>query len=140
MGKEEHQEETVLDKELYSYKEALSQPVWIQKFNDRLSLPTPIKLSRLFYFVVMFWLLWQFLKLFSFAFGFKVTFSGFVGWYLAGLFSDLEVQGKSLFMYLKDYLIFYFRFGRKEKTLIISKGLTYKKVKARKMIRKRKEV
>ena len=42
----EEQRESVEDKELYSYTEALSQPVWIQKLNEQYSLPTPIKLSR----------------------------------------------------------------------------------------------
>lgn len=135
----EEQRESVEDKELYSYTEALSQPVWIQKLNEQYSLPTPIKLSRVIYFVIISFLIWQLYKPFNFVFGFKIVSAGFFGWYLAGLFSDLRVQGKSLFMYLKDYLIFYFRFGRKDKTLIINKGLVYKRVKAKKM-RERKEV
>lgn len=135
----EEQRESVEDKELYSYTEALSQPVWIQKLNEQYSLPTPIKLSRVIYFVIISFLIWQLYKPFNFVFGFKIVSAGFFGWYLAGLFSDLRVQGKSLFMYLKDYLVFYFRFGRKEKTLIINKGLVYKRVKTKKMC-DRKEV
>ena len=130
----EEQRESVEDKELYSYTEALSQPVWIQKLNEQYSLPTPIKLSRVIYFVIISFLIWQLYKPFNFVFGFKIVSAGFFGWY-----SDLRVQGKSLFMYLKDYLVFYFRFGRKEKTLIINKGLVYKRVKTKKM-RDRKEV
>ncbi|WP_367783292.1 TcpE family conjugal transfer membrane protein [Streptococcus pluranimalium] len=41
------------DKKLYSYKQALSQPYWIQRLNDRLNLPSPVKLSRIVYAILL---------------------------------------------------------------------------------------
>ena len=49
--------EELEDKKLYSYKQALSQPYWIQKINDDFSLQSPVKFSRIVYMVVIFTLL-----------------------------------------------------------------------------------
>ena len=66
-----------------------------------------------------------------------MTISGYAAWTLAGLFSELKVDSKSLFIYLKDYLIFYFRFGLKQNRVYINKGQIYKRPKAVIRIHKR---
>lgn len=117
------------DKHLYSYKQALSQPYWIQKFNDEFSLKSPIKFSRIVYGVIIFGLFWLlFARVLSFAaFGFRGMLSAAISWYLSMLLSDLVVDGKPLVFYLKDYLLFYFKYGIVADRILINKGQVYPK-------------
>lgn len=118
------------DKHLYSYKQALSQPYWIQKVNDRFSLKSPIKFSRLVYFVVLYGICWFVLaKLLGFtAFGFRGMLSVVFSWYFSMLLSDLVIDGKPLVFYLRDYLLFYFKYGIRADRVVINKGQVYDKV------------
>lgn len=117
------------DKHLYSYKQALSQPYWIQKFNDQFSLKSPLKFSRIVYFVIIFGILWLILaSLFSsLAFGLRGMVSAGVSLYLSMLLSDLVVDGKSIVIYLKDYLAFYLKYGLVADRIVINKGQVYEK-------------
>ncbi|MGT2751304.1 TcpE family conjugal transfer membrane protein [Streptococcus orisasini] len=120
------------DKRLYCYTKALSQPIWIQRISEDFSLPSALKLSKVIYTVVIYFILSKFLKTVAggIDFGLRITASGFLGWYLAGLFSELRVDGKTLLKYLKDYLIFYFRFGLRQNQIYLNKGQIYKRPKA----------
>lgn len=131
--------EEFLDKKLYCYTKALSQPFWIQRISKDFALPSALKLSKIIYTVVIYFILWKLLKVFVFNFpsGLRMTISGYAAWTLAGLFSELKVDSKSLFIYLKDYLIFYFRFGLKQNRVYINKGQIYKRPKAVIQIHKR---
>lgn len=127
------EQEVLRDKKLYSYKQALSQPYWIQRFNDQFSLRTPVKFSRLVYFVIFSGLIWGVLSLFSFtAFGFRLMATIFVSWFFSGMFSDMVIDGKSFFMYVKDYLSFYFKYGVRGKDIYINRGQVYQKPKGKK--------
>lgn len=126
------------DKKLYSYKQALSQPYWLQRFNDDFSLKTPVKFSRLVYTGLLFGLSWQVMAFFiGFApFGLRGVVSAFFAWQVASFLSDVVIDDKSLIFYLKDYLVFYFRYGLKSDSHYINKGQVYEKPKA--LIRKEK--
>lgn len=119
------------DKELYSYKQALSQPFWIQKLNDNVYLPVAIRLSRLIYFLFLFILIWYFLDFFFKFFPYqpRVLLSIMLSWVIAGTLSEMIIDGKSLIVYIKDYFIFYFKFGMREKKIYINKGQVYNKPK-----------
>lgn len=127
------------DKELYCYTKALAQPIWIQRISNDIALPSALKLSRIIYTVVIYFLSWKFLKLVASGLpsGLRMTVSGYLAWTLAGLFSDLRVDGKSLLKYLKDYFIFYFRFGIRQKQLYINKGQIYKQPKPMNKIKRK---
>jgi hypothetical protein len=121
--------EELSDKRLYCYTKALSQPIWIQRISNDFSLPSALKLSKVIYTVILYFILSKFLKMVASGvdFGLRITASGFLSWYLAGLFSELRVDGKSLLKYLKDYLIFYFRFGLRQNQIYLNKGQIYKR-------------
>lgn len=117
------------DKKLYSYKQALSQPYWIQKLNDDFALPNPVKFSWIVYASVIGGLLWfLFSTLLSFtAPGFRAMLSIMGGVYLAGILSELVVDGKALIFYIKDYLLFYVKYGVRADKYYINKGQVYLK-------------
>ncbi|WP_029236978.1 TcpE family conjugal transfer membrane protein [Streptococcus sobrinus] len=120
-------------------RQALAQPIWIQRISNDIALPSALKLSRIIYTVVIYFLSWKFLKLVAsgLSSGLRMTVSGYLAWTLAGLFSDLRVDGKSLLVYLKDYFIFYFRFGIRQKQLYINKGQIYKQPKPMNKIKRK---
>lgn len=130
--------EDTKDKRLYSYKQALSQPYWIQKINDDFSLQSPIKFSRIVYAVTIFAILFfpsetflSFLPL-----GLRLTLSGVVAWVFSETLANLIIDGKAFIFYLWDYLKFYFQYGMRHDTIYLNKGFIYKRPQP---IRKRKE-
>ncbi|MEY8462196.1 TcpE family conjugal transfer membrane protein [Streptococcus merionis] len=117
------------DKKLYSYKQALSQPYWIQKLNDDFSLPSPVKFSWIVYAAIvggLLWFLFSFILSFT-AIGFRAMLSVMGGFYFAGLLSELVVDGKALVFYLKDYFLFYLKYGSRSDKIYINKGQVYDK-------------
>lgn len=124
------------DKKLYSYKQALSQPYWLQRFNDRLSLKNPIKFSRLVYLLLVFGLLWNLMSFFLgfLPMGLRGVVSAFLAWQASSFLSDVVVDDKGFIFYVKDYLTFYIRYGLKAERYYINKGQLYKKPQA--LIRK----
>lgn len=121
------------DKKMYSYKRALAQPYWIQKLTDDFSLPYAVKLSTIFYAVLVFGLLYGLLGVFPFIpFGLRTIGSAWLGWRAGVLMSDLTVDGKSLSNFLMDYFFFYFKYGIKGNSIYVNKGMVYKKPKIRK--------
>ncbi|AXQ77777.1 conjugal transfer protein [Streptococcus chenjunshii] len=121
------------DKQVYNYTEALNQPVWVQKITDRVSLPYAVKMSTLIWLVLFVGLAvllcrklgeWTPLPLpFWLVFG----IAGAV--YLSILVADLKIDEKNFVKFFVDYLIFYFRFGRKAKMYYFNNGLLYRKQK-----------
>ncbi|MFU2203294.1 conjugal transfer protein [Streptococcus pluranimalium] len=120
------------DKKLYSYKQALSQPYWIQRLNDNLHLPSPIKLSQIVYAILLITFFWYlFLGILPFTpVGFRGTLSALLGWILAGNLSELVIDGKPLIIYIRDYLKFYVRYGMRNESIYINKGQIYEKPKS----------
>lgn len=117
------------DKKLYSYKQALSQPYWIQRLNDDFSLPSPIKFSRIVYFVLLFGILYyltafllQFLPI-----GPRLTISGMLALTYSETFSNLEIDGKALVFYIIDYLKYWWKYGRQAEKIYVNKGNIYQK-------------
>lgn len=124
------------DKELYSYKRALSQPYWIQKLNDDFSLKNPIKFSRVVYFVILFGLFWVILEMSigSSPFGFRGMVAVALASQLSAFLSDVIVDGKGLIFYLVDYFLFYIRYGIHSDRKYINRGQFY--IKPKFLIRK----
>lgn len=117
------------EKRLYSYKQALSQPYWIHKLNDDFSLPEPVKFSQFVYGFITGGAIWfslSFLIPFS-AVGFRAMVAGIGAIYFSSILSDLVVDGKSLVVYLKDYFIFYMKYGYQSDDIYINKGQVYLK-------------
>ncbi|SDB44960.1 TcpE family protein [Streptococcus henryi] len=126
------------DKKLYSYKQALSQPYWIQKINDDFSLQSPIKFSRIAYAVTIFsslFFLSENLLVFL-PIGLRLTLSGLVAWVLSETLANLMIDGKTFIFYLYDYLKYYFQYGMRHDSIYLNKGIIYKRPPA---IIKRKE-
>ncbi|MFS1664104.1 TcpE family conjugal transfer membrane protein [Streptococcus sp. zg-JUN1979] len=121
------------DKELYSYKQALSQPYWIQRLTDSFSLSSAVKLSFFIYGFVVAVLTWYLLDflVFFLPWGLRGVLSLGAGIYLGGQLSDVVVDGKAFVFYLKDYLVFYIKYGMSEKSIYINKGQVYQKPKER---------
>lgn len=126
------------DKHLYSYKQALSQPYWIQKINDDFSLQSPIKFSRIVYAVTIFSMLYfpseKFLSFLPM--GLKLTISGVIAWVFSETLANLIIDGKPFIFYLWNYLKYYFQYGMRHDMVYLNKGLIYKRPHA---ITKRKE-
>lgn len=121
------------DKELYCYKQALSQPYWIQRLTDNFSLNSALKLSFFVYgFVVgaSLWYLMDFL-LFFLPWGLRGMLCVVAGIYLGRRLSDLVVDGKAFVFYLKDYLLFYIKYGMREESIYVNKGQIYHKPRER---------
>lgn len=117
------------DKQLYSYKQALSQPYWIQKINDDFSLQSPIKFSRIVYTVTIFSLLFfPSEKVLTFLpMGLRLTVSALIAWGLSETLANLIIDGKTFIVYLWDYLKYYFQYGMRYDTVYLNKGLLYKR-------------
>lgn len=126
------------DKHLYSYKQALSQPYWIQKINDDFSLQSPIKFSRIVYAVTIFSILYfPSEKILSFLpLGLRLTLSSIIAWVFSETLANLIIDGKAFIFYLWDYLKFYFQYGMRHESIYLNKGIIYKRPQA---ITKRKE-
>lgn len=117
------------DKHLYSYKQALSQPYWIQKINDDFSLQSPIKFSRIVYAFIIFTLLFfPSGKLLPFLpMGLRLTLSGIIAWVFSETLANLTIDGKTFIFYMWDYLKFYFQYGIRHHSIYLNKGLVYKR-------------
>ncbi|MEX2785404.1 TcpE family conjugal transfer membrane protein [Streptococcus sp. H49] len=127
------EKEQRVDKQVYNYTEALNQPVWVQKLTDRVSLPYAVKMSTLIWLVLFVGLAvllcrklgeWTPLPLpFWLVFG----IAGAV--YLSILVADLRIDEKNFVKFFVDYLIFYWRYGRKARKSYLNNGLLYRKQK-----------
>lgn len=53
------------------------------------------------------------------------------GIYLGRRLSDLVVDGKAFVFYLKDYLLFYIKYGMREESIYVNKGQIYHKPRGR---------
>lgn len=125
------------DKRLYSYKQALSQPYWIQKLNDEFSFNSPIRLSRVMYGLAIGGLMWFFLESVA-AFlpkGLRLVVSGYLALIGSAFFSELIVDGKYIVFYLKDYLLYYLKYGIRAETIYINKGQVYRKPQSKKGVK-----
>lgn len=116
----------------YSNKSSLSQPLRIQKLFDGWSLGKAWRLSFFIYFGLFGFVLWKLLfsKLVVFPIGFRLIVEGFICYKSALFLSEIRIDDKSPFIYLKDMLSFIITFGLKGKS--IYKGWIYP-------LRKRKE-
>lgn len=121
------------DKELYCYKQALSQPYWIQRLTDTISLDSAIRLSFFVYAILVAALAWLLMYLFLhfLPFGLRTVASGALGIFCGRYLSELEIDDRGAVFFLKDYLLFYLRFGMRGKTIYINKGQVYQKPKER---------
>ncbi|HEM3629026.1 TcpE family conjugal transfer membrane protein [Streptococcus suis] len=119
------------DKKLYCYKQALSQPYWVQKLNDTFSFSEPIRFSLFVYGAVLGIILWTFLStFFSFI---PIAPRGIAsicfGLWFGQILSEMVIDGKDFIHYLIDYLLFYINYGLKADKQYINKGMVYQKYK-----------
>lgn len=121
--------EDLKDKKLYCYKQALSQPYWIQKLNEDFSLPSPVRFSRIVYFVIFLGLFYYtsdlLLGFFPFGLRFMLSFMGAL--VISSYLSEMVVDGKAIVFYIKDYLIFWFKYGYRSERIYVNKGKIYEK-------------
>lgn len=130
------------DKKLYSYKQALNQPYWIQKFNDEFALSSPIKFSRIVYFALIFGLLYFLFELLLvfLPYGLRIVIGCMIAWYLSEILSNLVIDGKAIVFYLYDYFRFYLKYGRQSNQIYLNKGVIYTKLKPMKSERRLNEI
>ena len=116
----------------YSNKSSLSQPLRIQKLFDGWSLGKAWRLSFFIYFGLFGFILWKLLfsKLVVFPIGFRLVVESFMCYKSSLFLSEIRIDDKSPFIYLKDMISFIITFGLKGKS--IYKGWIYP-------LRKRKE-
>lgn len=91
---------------LYSFKNALEQPIWIQKFTEHFSLNNPVRFSVLAYFMISFGLLYftvGHLLLFL-PKGLRLVLFGFLSYLIGITFSDFKPDGKSFPLFIFDYV------------------------------------
>ncbi|ARS61672.1 conjugal transfer protein [Streptococcus mutans] len=119
------------DKEVYNYKQALEQPIWIQKITDTFSLKNAIRLSTIIWSIcvaITLLLLVSLVSRFTFIpFPFLATLAVMASWTLGMLLSELKIEEKTVLRFTFDYLKFYLVYGRKAKTHYLNKGFLYKK-------------
>ncbi|MBY5034178.1 conjugal transfer protein [Streptococcus gallolyticus] len=127
-----------VDKKLYSYKEALSQPVWVQKITERFSFTNPIRLSAFVYFFLFFGLFWFLLEALVgfFSMGLRGVLSVFFSLQLTIFVNGLVIDGKAILPYVRDYLSFYLVHGINAGKVYINKGQIYVKPKNQIRIKK----
>lgn len=75
------------------------------------------------------WLL-MYLFLHFLPFGLRTVASGSVGIFFGRYLSELEIDDRGAVFFLKDYLLFYLRFGMRD-NIYINKGQVYQKPKER---------
>lgn len=103
------------DKEVYNYKQALEQPIWIQKITDTFSLKNAIRLSTIIWSIcvaIMLLLLASLVSRFTFIpFPFLATLAVMASWTLGMLLSELKIEEKTVLRFTFDYLKFYLVYG-----------------------------
>ena len=120
-----------VDKRVYNDLTALEQPIWIQKLSNQITLSNAIKLSTIGWgltlFVVYLWLMSKLSKTIPI----PLTFWGSLGalpiWSLGIILSDLKIEQQTVGRFIKDYLRFYWKYGRKRKRQYLNDGLLYYK-------------
>ena len=120
------------DKRVYHYRSAFMQPTWIQKISDRQSLPNAIKLSTIgwtaFLHLVYNWLVENFVtKVIPIPLPFWLGFGTPPLWLLGILMADFTIEQQGVFRFLRDYLRFYWHYGRRRKKQTVNDGLLYYK-------------
>ena len=107
------------DKKLYVYTTAFRQPVWVHKLNDDYSLPFAVKMSAIVYCLVILVVVW-------FLLGFIPSLDW--GWRFGNLLADYKLDGKTLFRFIYEYLIFWKEYDSQRKEIYICKGIKHEKV------------
>ena len=62
--------------------------------------------------------------------GWRFMAAAFAGWKLGNLLADYKLDGKTLFRFIYDYLIFWKEYDSKRKKIYICKGKKYEKVRS----------
>ena len=118
-----------VDKKVYNYRSALEQPIWIQKLSEKISLSNAIKLSTigwsLILYVLYLWLMSRVEKVIPIPLIFWATLGFLPIWSLGIILSDLKIEQQPVGKFLKDYVRFYWKYGRKRKRLYLNDGLLY---------------
>lgn len=116
------------DKKLYVYTTAFRQPVWVHKLNDDYSLPFAVKMSAIVYCLVILVIVWFLLGFIpSLDWGWRFMGSLFAGWRFGNLLADYKLDGKTLFRFIYEYLIFGRNTIVKERKYIFVKVLNMRK-------------
>ena len=117
------------DKKLYVYTTAFRQPIWVHKINEEFSLPFALKMSTIIYALVSFALSWFLLGYVPFLdWSYRFMGSLFIGWWCGSLLAENKIDGKSLFRFLVDYLLFWVKYDSKRNSMYFCKGKKYEKV------------
>lgn len=117
------------DKKLYVYTTAFRQPIWVHKLNDDYSLPFAVKMSAIVYCLVILVIMWFLLGFIpSLDWGWRFMGSLFAGWRFGNLLADYKLDGKTLFRFIYEYLIFWKEYDSQRKEIYICKGIKHEKV------------
>ena len=124
-------EQKRVDKRVYNYRTALEQPIWIQKLSNQITLSNAIKLSTigwsLFLFISALWLMSQLSKSIPIPLSFWGALGFFPMWSLGIILSELKIEQQTVGRFLKDYIRFYLKYGRRRKRYYLNDGLLYYK-------------
>jgi len=120
------------DKRVYHYRSAFMQPTWIQKISDKYSLPNAVKLATFgwtaFLFLLYYWLITEIvMKIIPIPLLFWLGVGVMPLWLLGILMADFTIEQQGVFRFLRDYLRFYWHYGRRRKKQTVNDGLLYYK-------------
>ncbi|GHU35670.1 hypothetical protein FACS1894192_00740 [Bacilli bacterium] len=118
----------MIDKKTFNYKRALEETNSFHQIFG-FALPVPIEYSLVIYTLLIFlietiiwWRLLHFIPV-GWAFALATLGAYKLGQYL----SDLKIDGKKAYRYVKDELIYYFKYGRKKDKWYLNKGIMYRR-------------
>lgn len=116
------------DKKLYNYKRAIEET---NSFHSiyKFALPKPIEYSLVGYtlFVLLIEMIIWVRLLHFIPIGWAGALSVLGAYQLGQYLSDLKIDGKKTYRYLKDKLFYYIKYGRKKDKYCLNKGQLYKK-------------
>ena len=117
------------EKQLFSYKRGFDQPIFVKELSDNFSLPFAVEMSTLLYFIfftpIFFFLLMSvgFLE-----WGWCLVVGSALGWKLGKILTNNKIDGKTIVIYLRDYIFYFWNYGRYGKKYYINKGKRYVKI------------
>lgn len=118
-----------VDKKVYNYRSALEQPIWIQKLSEKISLSNAIKLSTIGWsltlYILYLWIMSRVEKAIPIPLIFWAALGFLPIWSLGIILSDLKIEQQPVVKFFKDYVRFYWRYGRKRKRFYLNDGLLY---------------
>lgn len=114
------------DKQVYHYRTALEQPIWIQRLSNKITLSNAIKVSTIAWslglYLIYIYIVLRFLKVIPIPSFFWFGLGLLPCWGSGILLADLKIEHQSILKFLRDYLKMYFKYGIKRHRMFLNDG------------------